>query len=99
MKKLVFIFALFLALAVNAQEKKSYKGALEHAGLTPIEMTKAMEIQKEKVAAFKELKSSDLDAEAQKAKKKEINKAANKKLRTLIGPEKTKAIQQYWKKK
>ncbi|NIJ44573.1 flagellar biosynthesis protein FliP [Wenyingzhuangia heitensis] len=98
MKKLLFVFALLLTVTMSAQEKKSFKGALEAANLTEVEMTKAMEIQKEKTTALKEVKESDLDAVAKKAKVKEIKQEAGKKLRAAIGKEKTKAMNQYWKK-
>lgn len=99
MKKLLFVFALILAVSVNAQEKKTFKGAMEHAGLTQTEKTEALTINKEKVAKLKEIKKSDLSKEEKKAKMKEVRQEANKKIKAVVGKEKAKALNQYWRKK
>ncbi|MGY6650404.1 hypothetical protein [Wenyingzhuangia sp. IMCC45574] len=99
MKKLLFVFALLLAVSVNAQEKKTFKGAMEHAGLTQEEKTQALVINKEKQAKLKEIKKSDLSKEEKKAKIKAVRQESNKKIKAVVGKEKLKALNQYWKKK
>ncbi|WP_010135332.1 hypothetical protein [Ochrovirga pacifica] len=98
MKKLVMVIAFFMAITVNAQEKKTFKGAIEHAGLTQEEKTKVLAINKEKQAELKEIRKSDLDQEAKKAKMKDVRQAYAKKFKDVIGKEKNKAMNQYWKK-
>ncbi len=99
MKKLVlFIFALMLSISISAQEKKTFEGAIAQAGLTKAETVKAMEIQKEKMAKLKVIRKEDLTKEEKKEKMKEVRKASSAKLRKLLGKEKMKAINLYWKK-
>lgn len=100
MKKLVFLFfALLLTVSVSAQEKKSFAGALASAGLTKQETTKAMAINKEKMTQIKAIKKQKLVKDVQKAKIQEVKKASSAKIKALVGKEKYKAINAYWKKK
>ncbi|TYA86772.1 hypothetical protein [Seonamhaeicola marinus] len=99
MKKLMLlVFALFLALAVDAQEKKTIKGAIAYAKLDKAESTKVLAIQKEKVASIKAIKKQKLDKAIEKEKIKEVKQTSSKKIRAIVGKEKMKLMSAYWKK-
>jgi len=97
MKKILFIFALFLSMTMSAQEKVTFEDALKHVGVSDAQTTEVMAIANEKKAATKEIKNSGLDKAAQKVKKKELNKATNKKIEAIVGKEKYKAAKAYMK--
>lgn len=99
MKKFIlFVFALMLTISVSAQEKKTFEGAIAHAGLTKTETTKALEINTEKMVAIKAIKKEKLSKEDEKSKIKEVKKASSEKIKALVGKDKFKAINAYWKK-
>lgn len=102
MKKLtLLLFGMFLAfsLSTQAQAKKSLEGALKHAALTQQETVKVLAIQKEKSKEIKAIRKEKLEKEAESTKIKAVKKAASAKIRKIIGKEKVKAINEYWKKK
>jgi ABC-type uncharacterized transport system YnjBCD substrate-binding protein len=102
MKKLtLLIFALFLAISVStqAQEKKTFEGAVAAAGLTVQETVKVTAINQEKLDAIKVIKKQKLGKEVENKKLKEAKQASTNKIKALIGKDKFKAMNAYWKKK
>ncbi|WP_299556142.1 hypothetical protein [Seonamhaeicola sp.] len=100
MKKLMLlVFALLLAIGINAQEKKTFEGAVAHAQLNKEETTKVMAVQKEKNAAIKAIRKQKLHKEVEKEKIKEVKQATSKKIRAIVGKDKMKLMNAYWKKK
>jgi len=102
MKKLVLVvFALFLAVSVNAQqkEKKTFEGAVVAANLTEKEASKVKVLADERTEAVKAIKAQKLDKEVTKEKIKEVKEANYAKLKEVLDKEKLKAWSQYWKKK
>ena len=99
MKKLILLaFALMLTITINAQ-KKNFAGAIAHAHLTKVEAEKVTEINNEKVKVITAIRKEKLSKEEEKAKIKEAKKASSAKIKSLIGKEKFKAMNTYWKKK
>ncbi|MEC3907264.1 hypothetical protein VOI54_09540 [Tamlana sp. 2201CG12-4] len=99
MKQLVLlIFALFLTISVNAQEKKTFEGAVAHAELSKEETTKVIAINKEKITAIRVVRKKKLDKETEKTEIKALKQESNKKIKAIIGKEKFKIMQSYWKK-
>lgn len=99
MKKIVLlVFAMILTLSISAQEKKSFEGAIEHAGLTEKEKQEVMVIQKEKQSAIKAIKKEGLEKAEEKEKIAEVRKESGTKMRAIVGKEKYRAMNAYWKK-
>ncbi|QVY66049.1 hypothetical protein [Polaribacter sp. Q13] len=99
MKKLVlFVFALMLTISINAQ-KKTFEGAIKHAGLTQVETQNVMKSYNKKVKAIKAIRKEKLSKEDENAKIKEAKKTSTAEIKALISKEKQKAMNLYWQKK
>ncbi|TXE08081.1 hypothetical protein FUA26_12155 [Seonamhaeicola algicola] len=99
MKKiLLLVFALFITVAVSAQEKKTFEAAVEYAKLDKNEATKVLAIHNERTASIKAIKKQKLDKETEKEKIKAVRQEASKKIKAIIGKEKMKELNAYWKK-
>lgn len=101
MKKVTqLFFALFLFVAVSgfSQEKKTFKGAMEHANFTEQETIEATKINKEKSKEIKAIRSQKLPKEQEKEQIKAVKQKTTQKIKKVVGPEKMKAMNSYWKK-
>ena len=99
MKKIAFlIFALLLTISISAQEKKTLKGAITFAELTEQETTKVLEMKKERVANTDAIKKQKMDKATEKDKIKEVREQYMTEVRTLLGKEKFRKMNSYWKK-
>ncbi len=106
MKKLLFVFALFLGVSVNAQSKIENKVKKQSAEMTEVlgldeeTSVQVYDILLEKAQeAARIKKESGGDRAVYKAKVKEVIKPLNNKLSALLGSEKLKEWQTHLKSK
>lgn len=99
MKKLLLsAFLLMLTLSVNAQEKKSFEGALKELNLPEDQANQMKTFVKERNEKTVAVKALKLGTEEEKEKLKEINMAHNQRVNALIGKDKVKELNAYWQK-
>lgn len=99
MKKLLaVVFVLFLTISLSAQEKKNLDGAITTLHLSAYQATELKSIANEKNEKIKEIKMLKLDKEVEGLKIRDLMKSIYSKTNVVLGKEKMKEWNAYWKK-